>query len=158
MLSLTNDEKERLVKDDVERDGWSVIYVFDDEETLPPFAYSVGFFKTFGHPEIIIVGTTDALANPVINNMGFRIGEEGARYEAGCYYDDILEGFDCFMHAVPRDCYPDYVGWDLWYYESDAFPLLQCVYPCDCGHFPWDPAAPALLRKYQPIIGGLQGH
>ena len=158
MLSLDNHEKERLVRDDIQRNGWSIIYVIDEEEVDPPFAYSVGLFEKLGHPEIIIVGTTEALASPVIDNMGYRIGEEGVRYENGRYYDGIIERFECYMHCVPKDCYPDYVGWDLWYYQSDAFPLLQCVYPCDGGLFPWDPAAQPLQRRYQPIIGGFQRH
>lgn len=158
MLSLSPEEKERLVRDDVRRQGWSLIYVIDEDELEPPFGYSVGFFETFRHPEVIVVGAAEPLTNPIINNMGLRIGEEGVRYEGGRYYDDILERVDCYMHPVPRDCYPDYVGWDLWYYDSNDFPLLQCVLPCDRGRFPWDPAAPELLWRYQPIIGGLQGH
>ena len=158
MLSPSNLEKERLVRDAVQRNGWSIIYVVDEEEIDPPFAYSVGLYETLGHPEVIIVGTTEALAGPVIDNIGYHIGEEGLRYENGRYYAGIIERFECYMHRVPKDCYPDYVGWDLWYYQSDAFPLLQCVYPCDRGFFPWDPAAQPLLRRFQPIIGGLQGH
>ena len=158
MLNLNPEEKERLVREDIQQNGYSIIYVVDDEEVLPPFAYSVGFYQTYRHPEIIIVGTTDALANPVLNAMACRIEEEGVRYEAGRYYGDILVGVDCYMHAVREDCYPDYVGWDLWYYDGYRFPLLQCVYPCKEGHFPWDPQAPQVLVDHQPIIGGLQGH
>lgn len=158
MFWLKSDDKERLVRDDVKRDGWSLIYVVDEDEVAPPFAYSVGFFESFRHPEIIICGMTEPLSNALINNMGVRIGNEGVRYEGGRYYDDILERFDCYMHPVPEDCFPDYVGWDLWYYDGYGFPLLQCVYSCDRGRFPWHPEAPALLREYQPIIGGLQGH
>ncbi len=158
MLSSTEEEKERLVRDDVQREGWSLIYVIDDKEVDPPFAYSVGFYETFGHPEIIIIGMTEALANPVINNMGIRIELEGIRYEGGRYYGDILEGFDCYLHAVRKEFYPAYVGWDIWYYDGDDFPLLQCVFPCDRGLFPWDPGAPTLLRKCQSVLGGRQGH
>lgn len=158
MLNLRSEEKERLVREDVQQYGYSVIYVFDEEEATPPFAYSVGFHRTFGHPEIIIVGTTEALANPVLNTMACQIDEEGCRYEAGRYYDDILVGVDCYMHPVREDRYPDYVGWNLWFYEGSGFPLLQCVYPCRDGHFPWDPKAPRALLDHQPIIGGLQRH
>ncbi len=158
MLGLSEDEKERLIRDDVRRDGWSIIYVLDDQEVDPPFAYSVGFFETFGHAEIIIMGLSEALSGAVINNMGVRIGDEAVVYEGGRYFADILEGFDCYMHAVRKDCFADYVGWDLWYYDGDGFPLLQCVYPCDRGRFPWDLAAPRLLCEQQPILGGLQGH
>jgi len=158
MLNKTSDEKERLVRDDVREYGWSFIYVIDDEGNELPFGYSVGLFESYGHPEIIIVGFTEALANPVVDSMGCGIAEEGKRYEAGRYYDDILQRVDCYMHRVRKDCYADYVGWDLWYYRGDDFPLLQCVYPCDKGLFPWDPAASRTLIENQPIIGGLQGH
>ena len=158
MLSLSPVEKERLVRDDVQRHGWSIIYVMDEDKVAPSFAYSVGLFESFRHPEIIVVGLTESLANPLINTIGFCIGQEGVRYEGGRYYGGILEHFDCYMHAVRPESYEGYVGWDLWYYDGGHFPLLQCVYPCGRGHFPWDPAARALLREGQPIIGGLQGH
>ncbi len=152
------DDKERLVLDDIQRHGWSIIYVFDEEEVEPPFAYSVGFAATLGHPEIIIFGMTDALANPVINTLGDRIRDTGIQYESGRFYDGILENHRCYMHAPPEGCFADYVGWDLWFYEGYNFSLLQCIYPCERGLFPWDPDAPPLLRAYQPILGGFQRH
>ena len=53
MAEQSNLDKKLL--DDVETYGWHVIKVMADE-TGPGFGYSVGFFRTFGHPEAIIIG------------------------------------------------------------------------------------------------------
>jgi hypothetical protein len=40
--------------------GWHVIVVPGDERR-PSTAYSIGLFKNFGHPEIVIFGTDQAV-------------------------------------------------------------------------------------------------
>lgn len=53
---MTNlSSSDRKVLDDVETHGWHVVKVMGDE-TGPGFGYSVGLWKTFRHPEIIIIG------------------------------------------------------------------------------------------------------
>ena len=49
------DKSDEKLKSFVKNNGWYVIKVLE-EENEPRFAYSVGLYKTFGHPEIIFIG------------------------------------------------------------------------------------------------------
>ena len=91
---------------DVETYGWHVLKVFGDD-TNPGFGYSVGLFKTFGHPEIIIIGLNLDLTHSIINNVGDDI-RAGKVYESGKFYSELLEGFDCYFTSVGRLYYQEY--------------------------------------------------
>lgn len=49
------DEHERKALADVQQHGWHVLKVMEDNEG-PAFAYTVGLYHSFGHPELIVVG------------------------------------------------------------------------------------------------------
>jgi len=66
------DEGEKKLVADIEELGWHVLKVLEDDNG-PGFVYSVGLFKTFNHPEIIIVGLKLDLAHILINNIGVDI-------------------------------------------------------------------------------------
>jgi hypothetical protein len=44
------------------------------------------------------------------------------------------------------------MGYAVWFYGTDAIPVLQCVYPDLENRFPWDTNAPASWRKRQPLL------
>ena len=50
MIAMYDDK----VLSDIEEYGWHVVKVMEDNSG-PGFCYSIGLFKTFGHPEIMIV-------------------------------------------------------------------------------------------------------
>jgi hypothetical protein len=47
-----SDEK---LREDVDNYGWHVMGVLDTAD-IPAWAYSVGLYHSFGHPEILIMG------------------------------------------------------------------------------------------------------
>lgn len=57
------------------------------------------------------------------------------------------------MIEVSKKHYKEYVGYGLWYYKDDNFPLLQCIYPTVKGVYPWDKNWPADIVDLQPILG-----
>lgn len=145
------DKGDKKLLDDIDEFGWHVLKVLEDDNG-PGFCYSVGLFKTFGHPEIIIVGLKLDLAHTLINNIGHDI-KNGIKYQSGQFYTDILDNFKCLMIEVSKKHYKEYVGYGLWYYKDDNFPLLQCIYPTVKGVYPWDKNWPADIVDLQPILG-----
>jgi len=66
-----NEQAEKRIIQDVEKFGFHMA-LLEDDGYLPAFAYSIGLFKTYQHPEIIIFG----LKRNVMNNLLHYIGEE----------------------------------------------------------------------------------
>ena len=77
----------------------------------------------------------------------------GKRYEPSKFYQEIIDNHKCFMTSVLKENYNSYVGYGLWYYQNNNFPLLQCIYPTLSGIYPWEPDWPEVLRDIQPVLG-----
>ena len=54
-LRVAEDDNDRKLLADIERLGWHVIHIFEDESG-PGFSFSVGFYYTFQQPEVLIMG------------------------------------------------------------------------------------------------------
>jgi len=78
--------------------------------------------------------------------------KQGKVFKAGKFDDGVLDGFLCYFGKVRKEKYRNYVGWDLWFYGNDEFPLLQCIYPSVRGIFPWDHDFPEDTRWYYPML------
>jgi hypothetical protein len=148
-LPIPEDDVERRVLNDVAVSGCHVIKVMEDASG-PGFAYSVGLFHNFDHPEILIVGLDLDLMHGIINNLRDDI-RSGARFESKRRVAGILEGFDCEFRDVAASHYRGLLGCALWLYGGTDFPALQCVWPDMKGHFPWEADFNAKLKSRQPI-------
>lgn len=95
----------------------------------PEWAFSIGLFHSFGHPEVILFGLPLERCMTLVNVIG-RQAKAGTRYQSGKEYADILQNpYKCVFRDVRRDHYRDYVGYASWFYETDSFPLMQCFWP-----------------------------
>ena len=151
MSELTSSDKKLL--DNVENYGWHVLKIMEDEKG-PGFTYSIGLYKNFNHPEIIMIGLNLDLAHTLINNIGEDI-RAGKEFKSGEFYTDILDGFNCLMVEVDKDYYDEYFGYGKWFYKNSDFPVLQCIYPTVKGVFPWEKEWPENIKDLQPILGKL---
>lgn len=144
------DEIERQVIDDIAQYGWHVIQVAEDDEG-PAFAFSIGFYRSFGHPEVIITGLPIDVMHVILNAIGDSL-RAGMRFEADGTYDTLLEGYDCTFRPVPKEQYREFLGTAMWYYKGTDFPCLQCFWPDRAGRWPWDPEASERFRAAQPLV------
>lgn len=149
--TIWHDENERRVIEDVQKFGWHIVGVEDDPEG-PAFAYSIGIYHTLKQPEIIIFGLNSMATMVRIVNA---IGEEmrkGTKFEDWTESDQILEGYSCMFRHVHDGFYTKYLGFAIWFYRPDYFPVLQCVWPDRQGRYPWQPEFSAELYPRQPIL------
>jgi hypothetical protein len=144
------DEHDRKLLADVERHGWHVIGVMEDREG-PAFAYSIGLYHTFGHPELIIFGLPVRVMHQIINLVGEEI-RSGERFEHLAEYDDILEGYRVAFRTLAGRHYREYLGFARWFYRGDDFPALQCVWPDARYRYPWHPEAEPAFIERQPLL------
>lgn len=109
-------------------------------------------YHTLGHPDIIMFGlNSTAVMGQIINTIGEEV-RQGAKLEDWHESDQVLDGYSCMFRTVPMDVYPDYVGYAMWYYQPDPFPVLQCVWPDAQHNFPWHPDCHPEVRERQPIL------
>jgi len=144
------DEKEQKVHRDIAKYGWHAVSVFEKGEA-PDFQYSIGFQRTFNHPEILIFGLEVDVMHGMLDRIahGLRAGQ---RYDVGIAAADILVGYSCLFRPIPKNRFRDYFGWALWYYADESFAALQCIWPDLSGRFPWDPDASDEVRRREPIL------
>ncbi|HEX7858914.1 MAG TPA: DUF4262 domain-containing protein [Verrucomicrobiae bacterium] len=146
-LPTPKDDAERKALKDVAESGCHVIKVMEDDSG-PGFAYSIGLFHNFDHPEILVVGLDLHLMHVILNNLRDEI-RSGERFRAKQRYADILEGFDCEFREVAISHYCELFGWAKWFYRGTEFPALQCVWPDMKGHFPWEADFNTKLKRRQ---------
>lgn len=154
----------------IDRFGWSVVYVGGDgcvvpgcpgdHESdlvgldLPPYGYTVGLPLRFRHAELVLVGldrertvrTLDAIAGAIEQGARLKPGErvelDGMPMRVGsCAVSRVRDG----LVAVSLD-YHDAIG-----VRSLPNPL-QILWPDSAGRFPGDPRLDREARRVQPLL------
>ena len=153
--STATDDGERKVLDDIAKYGWHCLSILE-EDGEPPWAFTIGLFQTWGHPELIIFGLKSTVAHQILNVVAKGLAEN-RRIDLSRPSDDLLQNGSCVFVEVPDSEYRERVGFARWYYEGNNFPLYQVVWPSREGYFPWHPKAPDGFRLRQPVLGQPKG-
>jgi hypothetical protein len=148
--SLRSILADKKVHSDVQTFGFHIINVLEDDDG-PPHSFSIGFYQSFQHPEVVIIGLKSELMQNMIVWMGDDL-KNGSQFQAGKEYPELLEGFSCTFRKVAKRHYKEYLGYAIWFYEGNEFPVLQCVWPTTKGYFPWDKKYPKDLVDWQPLL------
>jgi hypothetical protein len=143
-------ERKRRVLENINEHGCHIAFV-REFEGLPPFAYSVGLYHNFHHPEIFISGLPVDLLTRTLSAMAEKV-RAGKMYDAGFDYPELVAGAACRFHLMQNHWQLLFMDVGLWFYESHDFPVLQCVWSDRAQNFPWsalfrgEPAQPWLFR------------
>lgn len=146
-----SDPADQRLLDDVARYGWHCMHIMGEGDHQP-FSYTVGLFQTYAHPELIIYGLRREVAHAVFSTIA-DAAAQGRPIDLNLPTEDLLEGYSCVFVEVPESNYRDHVGFALWYYEGNAFPVVQVVWPSRNQLFPWHPDATDAFRRAQPVLG-----
>jgi hypothetical protein len=122
---------------DIQTHGWHVLKVMADESG-PAFAYSIGLYETFKHPEVLLFGFEFDLMHVIINNIGFEV-RNGMSFRPDQRDEGVLDDYEVEFKAVLPKFLDELVGTALDYYGGPVFTVLQCVLPDKAHRFPWDP-------------------
>ena len=133
----------------VQEFGFQVTHVLPQPDA-PGWSYSIGMFRSYGQPEVVTFGLDQSIAQAVVNELGRRARAEGI--EAEQVHEGLLEGHRCVLKPVDPCWYDAFLGWGLWYYQHQSFPVLQLVWSDHSHRYPWDPAFYEQWRWAQPIL------
>ena len=150
VLPTPIDDYDRKLLTDVQRHGWHVLKIQEDEEG-PAFAYSVGLEWSFGHPEIAVFGLDLDLMHRMINEIGEGI-RKGDRFHDLDESGDVLDGFNVMFRRVDARHHREHFGYALWFAQGAPLTLLQCIWPDNRHRFPWHPGFPPSLSMRQPLL------
>jgi len=125
------------------------------------FAYTIGLYLSFLHPEILIMGVSSQACHHAINKIRRDV-------IAGSVIKDGDERADLFeipkpvkFVAVDKARYYDYLGYAAWFYRSllfqppslePKFPILQAVWPDKDLLCPDNPNCNPAVRKAQILV------
>lgn len=135
---------------DMEQYGLTVIIV-KRTGYLPSFAYSIGLWQKFGHPELICFGLDERMLHGIINEAA-AIVKEGNKIVTEVSYNEILKNFPVWFIAVDQRNIGDYFGRAIDHYRSAEFPALQLVWPDNTGKFPWEEEFDKNIFRNQPLL------
>ncbi len=136
---------------DVKRVGWHMVGVPGEGHT-PGLVFTIGLWKTYHHPELLIVTPRDPQAfDGNLTAMAERIAA-GETFAAGKTYDGLFGTFAGSLRKVRSLWYPEYLGTALGFYETDDFPVLQLFWPDREGLFPWQSGFDPDLFGAQPLL------
>ncbi len=124
---------DRHTIDQIEKFGCSIINVVAKGHGLG-WSYTIGVFDTCGKPDLITVGLPPETANSALNEA-VRLLRSGVDLSQG-RHRELVGNVECEFRAVDPKWIRHLMGWAVWYYEGDNFPVLQAVYPDLENRFP----------------------
>jgi hypothetical protein len=117
----------------------------------PSFAYSIGLWKKYKHPELICFGLPNDLAHPILNDVAEMI-KNGEIMETGKSYLDIFKHSRAAFLIVDPENIGDYFGLAIKYYHSSDFPALQLIWTDRNDKFPWEEGFEEVFLYKQPLL------
>lgn len=136
---------------DIEEHRFHIAYV-ESDGYCPRFGYSIGLYKEFNHPELIVIGLDPDSTGAIIHNAASEI-KNGTNFIEGINYPDFLVDFPIQFIEVLKEHYPDYLGYAGWYNDNSInFPTLQMVWPDNDGCFPWESDFNETFKFKQPLL------
>ena len=125
--------------------------LFEADNYLPGFAYSIGLFEKFNHPEIICFGINTEVMAKIINQACDLI-KEGEVLKTDKIYDEFLNNYPIQFIEVNKAFYANYLGYGSWYYGDFDFPVLQLIWTDKQSNFPWEEDFNEDLKFKQPLL------
>lgn len=141
----------RVLADVAER-GWHVIQAND---TVAGHAFTVGLFRSFDHPEVVLFGLDAEAREASLHRLATRV-RAGERFEHAGFASGILADRAVTFRAVARRHALACLGYAGWFHGGPRFPALQAVWPDAEGRFPWERWFAPGLRAAQPILSELE--
>jgi hypothetical protein len=152
-MTLENEHNcrdDNRTKSDIENYGLSVILI-EASDYLPSFAYSIGLWGKYNHPEIICFGLSTQTLHSIINDAADLV-KSGQKIETNKTYYNLFENSKAEFVQVDFRNLNDYFGTAIDFYNSNDFPAIQLVWTDRNDKFPWDTDFEEEFIYKQPLL------
>ncbi len=141
---------EQAIRQAVDEYGWFAA-LFEKSPETPSFAYTIGFWRTFQQPEIILFGLPTDTMRDLLRQVADNI-QAGLAPVAGADDQNVLGAGAVRFEMVDVSNVADYFGYGRWFYNYQPVPLLQMFWPDRAGCFPWETGADERVALQQPLL------
>lgn len=138
------------ISSDIENFGVSIIMI-EETDYLPSFAYSIGLWEKFKHPELICFGLSIETLHTLVNEVASLV-KEGQSIQIDEIYDEIFQDSSARFIKVDNRNLSDYFGTAINYYDSDSFSAIQLVWTDRNDKFPWEEDFQEEFIYKQPLL------
>lgn len=146
-----NKETEEIILENVKKYGFHIA-LFEKDSYLPDFVYSIGFYKNYQHPEIIIFGLKPEVMANLLHSFEEKI-KKGVKFNLNEDYTGFLSNYPVRFIKVDKNYYPDYLGYCGWFYnQTFDFPAYQLVWTDKEGKYPWEESFYENWKFKQPLL------
>ncbi|MFC5270776.1 DUF4262 domain-containing protein [Adhaeribacter terreus] len=145
-----NEATQSIINADIENNGCHIVVV-EADDYLPAFAYTIGLFQTYGHPEIICFGLAPEVLKTLLQDAQ-KLIKQGKKLIPGYLFPEFLKGFNAQFLRVNPEYYANYFPLAQHFYNFRSFPALQLVWPDKQQKFPWEAGFNADLKFNQPLL------
>lgn len=145
-----NEAIESIISADIENEGCHIVLV-EADDYLPAYAYTIGLFPNYQHPEVICFGLSPELLKTLLKDAQ-KLIKQDKKLIPGYLFPEFLKGHNTQFLRVNPAYYPDYFGLAQRFYNSRNFPALQLVWPDKKNKFPWEAGFNAELKFNQPLL------
>jgi hypothetical protein len=148
-------EADETIFHNVRKHGCHIVSIPRDEQGPGPgYAFSIGLFANYSHPELVIFGLRSDISAKIINDVR-DYAAAGHKFVDGDISDDILkDGYKVCFWDVPLEAYDNYLGTAIWFYANSPrpFPCLQIIWQDRHGRFPWETGCIPEVKADQPLL------
>jgi hypothetical protein len=121
----------------IEKYGYAVQIVEPDpEEADRYFAYTIGLFEKYEHPEMFVFAFGSDNAKNISQSCGSYVKEGNVIYPNEINND--LANLASYARPIHPSNFEEFLGIGMEYYGHKNFPALQLFWPNKDGLFPWD--------------------
>lgn len=145
-----NCRDDKRVISDIRTFGLHVVLI-EATDYLPSFAYSIGLWQKYKHPEIISFGLTVQTLHRIINDVADKV-RSGQNIEIGEIYNNFFDNGKVEFIKVDNKNIADYFGAAIDFYNSKEFPALQLVWSNRNNKLPWEADFEKEFIYRQPLL------
>lgn len=135
---------------DVNTLGWHAAIV-EPDNGHHGWAFSVGFSRTFHHPEIAVFGLPDDVLRAMLDAIGQAL-RDGRSYRDGQEDAGLAPPYRCVFRGIDASWRNRLMPDAAWFYGEGSFPALQLVWPDRAHRLPWEEEFDPDLRSFQPLL------
>lgn len=136
------------LREGVEAAGWQMLLLPLER---PIWGFTVGLQKTFGQPEVFLIGLLPQVMQQMLQNIGNSV-ETGMKLEAGLRTDIVIENLLCELRPVDPVWHDVLMGPMKAFYGDEPFTVLQCMWPDKQGKMPHEEGFDEAFRPRQPHL------
>ncbi|WP_017446138.1 DUF4262 domain-containing protein [Gayadomonas joobiniege] len=131
MWPFTNNKykkQHKRIAENIKNYGWQFQFVFDKEGKKVDFAYSIGFERSFDHPEIMIFGLKRETMHSLLSSIAGEL-KNGKEYKPNTKVTGVLSGnYEVMFKPLDEKWHNELAGIAARYYAK-SFRIYVMLWP-----------------------------